>query len=76
MNGKQLLPVGEVELINWGDGLYASVTDENIKAAILANHLVNSGIDLRFVGNIHSNAHSRAFPPIVSNSLAVAFAAS
>ena len=72
MDGEELLPFGELELLERRDDLDAGIAHEHVDLAEGFDRLGHAGLDLGFVGHVHGNA-DRIFSGTVS-SLAVASA--
>jgi hypothetical protein len=73
MDGKQLLPLGELEIDNRVDDLDAGIADQDVEAAEGRDRLRRAGLDLIFVADVIATPSARC--PAGSISRAVASAA-
>src|SRR5208337_2612105 len=53
VHGQNLPPVGEREVDQWRDVLDTGVADQDVDAAESSGDLVDTGLDLRLVGDVH-----------------------
>ncbi len=56
MNGDQLAPFGELELVDGRHGLDAGIGDHDVDLAEGGDRLGDAGIDLRLVGDVDADA--------------------
>ena len=56
MDGEQLLPLGEVELVEVFDDLDAGVRNQDVELAEGADRFGHAGFDLLLVGHVHRDA--------------------
>ena len=59
MDGQHLLPIGEGKLLDRMHDLDAGIGDEDVDPAEGRDGLLDAGIDLLFVGDVHGDANSR-----------------
>ena len=56
MDRQHLLPLGELELLDRGDGLDAGIADQKVDAAERLDGQRHAGVNLRLVGDVHADA--------------------